>query len=232
MTPSTPTSPPSPHGPTRTSFALPPRAYLKLQDQHELIQHLRHLVATTPPENTHAPKRQIEESVCQYARDAGMLVYKFTSPNKAAVPDRLFITPKKKGTSWFIEVQAGWPEAPRPKQRGTSVSGAQGHGVRGGLDDHGSGVRGCDEGLVMSAYYNEFDKYAAQWLRNLIAAGHIAPGDVDERSISDVRPSDLVGTPSVTSPASEAGSLQEGGLTTDPSGPASAFSVAGRDMGG
>ena len=45
----------------------------------------------------------------------------------------------------------------------------------------------------MSAYYNEFDKYAAQWLRNLITAGHIAPGDVDERSISDVRPSDLVG---------------------------------------
>ncbi len=25
-------------------------AYLKLQDQHELIQHLRHLVATTPEE--------------------------------------------------------------------------------------------------------------------------------------------------------------------------------------
>jgi DNA (cytosine-5)-methyltransferase 1 len=45
----------------------------------------------------------------------------------------------------------------------------------------------------MSAYYNEFDKYAAQWLRNLIAAGHIAPGDVDERSISEVKPADLVG---------------------------------------
>ncbi|MGJ7467285.1 DNA cytosine methyltransferase [Comamonas sp. Z1] len=28
-------------------------------------------------------------------------------------------------------------------------------------------------------------------LRNLIAAGHIAPGDVDERSIEDVHPSDL-----------------------------------------
>ena len=42
-------------------------------------------------------------------------------------------------------------------------------------------------------YYNEIDKYAAQWLRNLIAAGHIAPGDVDDRSISDVRPSDLAG---------------------------------------
>lgn len=45
----------------------------------------------------------------------------------------------------------------------------------------------------MPAYYNEFDPYAAQWLRNLIDAGHIAPGVVDERSIEDVHPSDLRG---------------------------------------
>jgi DNA (cytosine-5)-methyltransferase 1 len=45
----------------------------------------------------------------------------------------------------------------------------------------------------MPAYYNEIDPYAAQWLRNLIAAGHIAPGVVDERSIEDVHPSDLRG---------------------------------------
>ena len=43
------------------------------------------------------------------------------------------------------------------------------------------------------AYYNEIDPYAAQWLRNLIAAGHIAHGDVDERSVEDVKPSELVG---------------------------------------
>lgn len=43
----------------------------------------------------------------------------------------------------------------------------------------------------MAAYYNEIDPYAAQWLRNLIAAGHIAAGDVDERSIEDVCPDDL-----------------------------------------
>jgi DNA (cytosine-5)-methyltransferase 1 len=43
------------------------------------------------------------------------------------------------------------------------------------------------------AYYNEIDPYAAQWLRNLIAAGHIAPGEVDERSIVDVRADDLHG---------------------------------------
>ena len=45
----------------------------------------------------------------------------------------------------------------------------------------------------MTAYYNEIDKHAAQWLRNLIDAGHIAPGYVDDRSIEDVFPSDLRG---------------------------------------
>ena len=45
----------------------------------------------------------------------------------------------------------------------------------------------------MTAYYNEIDPKAAQWLRNLIDAGHIAPGIVDERSIEDVYPSDLRG---------------------------------------
>lgn len=43
------------------------------------------------------------------------------------------------------------------------------------------------------ALYNEIDPFAAQWLRNLIAAGHIAPGEVDERSIEDVTPDDLRG---------------------------------------
>lgn len=43
------------------------------------------------------------------------------------------------------------------------------------------------------AYYNEIDPFAAQWIRNLVAAGHVMAGDVDERSIVDVRPDDLVG---------------------------------------
>ncbi len=46
---------------------------------------------------------------------------------------------------------------------------------------------------VAAAYYNEIEPFAAQWLRNLIAAGHIAPGEVDERSITEVRPDDLRG---------------------------------------
>ncbi|HGN8862344.1 DNA cytosine methyltransferase [Klebsiella michiganensis] len=45
----------------------------------------------------------------------------------------------------------------------------------------------------MVAYYNEIDLHAAQHLRNLIDAGHIAPGVVDTRSIEDVTPNDLIG---------------------------------------
>ncbi|WP_301740453.1 DNA cytosine methyltransferase [Klebsiella pneumoniae] len=45
----------------------------------------------------------------------------------------------------------------------------------------------------MAAYYNEIDPHAAQHLRNLIDAGHIAPGVVDTRSIEDVTPNDLIG---------------------------------------
>jgi DNA (cytosine-5)-methyltransferase 1 len=45
----------------------------------------------------------------------------------------------------------------------------------------------------VSAYYNEIDPYAAQWLRNLIDRGIIAPGEVDTRSVLEVRASDLKG---------------------------------------
>ena len=45
----------------------------------------------------------------------------------------------------------------------------------------------------MTAYYNEIDPYAAEWLHNLMRAGHIATGDIDTRSIEDVHPDDLRG---------------------------------------
>jgi DNA (cytosine-5)-methyltransferase 1 len=45
----------------------------------------------------------------------------------------------------------------------------------------------------MTAYYNEIEPYKAQWLRNLINTGDIAPGDVDERDIRQVSASDLRG---------------------------------------
>ncbi len=45
----------------------------------------------------------------------------------------------------------------------------------------------------MAAYYNELDPFAAAWLRELIKAGHIADGEVDERSIEVVTADDVRG---------------------------------------
>lgn len=46
-------------------------------------------------------EKQIESKVCEYAKTKNVLVYKFTSPARAAVPDRLFIAPD--GRVWFFE---------------------------------------------------------------------------------------------------------------------------------
>jgi len=46
-------------------------------------------------------EKDIEARVCEYARSKGVLAYKFTSPSRAAVPDRLFIAPD--GRVWFCE---------------------------------------------------------------------------------------------------------------------------------
>jgi len=40
-------------------------------------------------------------------------------------------------------------------------------------------------------YYNEFDPHAAAWLRQLIIEGLIPPGEVDERSITEIQPHEL-----------------------------------------
>ena len=45
------------------------------------------------------------------------------------------------------------------------------------------------------AYYNDFDPFVCEWLRNLMAAGLIPEGDVDGRSITEVDPGDLAGYP-------------------------------------
>src|ERR1051326_2487914 len=46
---------------------------------------------------------------------------------------------------------------------------------------------------MSGAYYSENDPFAAAWLRELIKENLIAPGQVDERSIEEVKPDDLRG---------------------------------------
>src|SRR6185437_5871898 len=47
--------------------------------------------------------------------------------------------------------------------------------------------------MIYRAYYNEIDPEKAEWIRELIKAGVVAPGDVDERDIKLVQPDDLRG---------------------------------------
>lgn len=55
-----------------------------------------------PRANPNPLEKVIEAKVCDYAKQLGCLVYKFTSPSRRSVPDRLFIMPGGKGV-FFIE---------------------------------------------------------------------------------------------------------------------------------
>jgi hypothetical protein len=58
-------------------------------------------------------EKQIEKAVCDYAKEKGCLVYKFSSPGHAAVPDRMFILPG--GKMFMIEFKASGKK-PTPSQ--------------------------------------------------------------------------------------------------------------------
>ena len=60
-------------------------------------------------------EKQIEARVCDYAKERGLLVYKFTSPARAAVPDRLFILPS--GKAFFVEFKREGEKATPAQER-------------------------------------------------------------------------------------------------------------------
>lgn len=58
-------------------------------------------------------EKNIEAKVCGYARERGLLAYKFTSPAHSTVPDRLFILPS--GKMFFCEFKRE-KQKPTPAQ--------------------------------------------------------------------------------------------------------------------
>lgn len=92
---------------------------------------------------------------------------------------------------------------------------------------------------MLPVYYNEWNSYAADWLRNLIAHGLIPPGDIDERDIREVQADDVRGYRQAHFFAGQAGwpeALRLAGWGDRPvwtgSCPCQPFSAAGRGKAG
>lgn len=72
-------------------------------------------------------EKDIESRGCKYAKERGWLTYKFTSPARRSVPDRIFISPT--GMVVFIEMKAPgkkptegqWREIKRLRDNGCMV---------------------------------------------------------------------------------------------------------------
>lgn len=60
-------------------------------------------------------EKVIEGKVNSYAQSKGFLVYKFTSPARRAVPDRIYISPK--GTVVFVEFKREGQKPTPPQER-------------------------------------------------------------------------------------------------------------------
>jgi len=92
--------------------------------------------------------------------------------------------------------------------------------------------------MSQSVYYNDSEPFVCAWLKNLIAAGLIPAGDVDERPIQEVTPDEVKGYTQAHFFAGIGGwpyALQLAGWGDRPvwtgSCPCPAFSVAGRGRG-
>src|SRR6185503_9322947 len=87
----------------------------------------------------------------------------------------------------------GGQRASVPMHEGREVSPADEsrRGLQSGRQD--ADIRLHQSRSAVSVYYNEIDKFAAAWLRELMKAGEIPDGEVDERSIELVQPGELRG---------------------------------------
>lgn len=67
-------------------------------------------------------EKDIEAFVCKYAVGKGLLVYKFTSPSRSNVPDRLFILPN--GEFFLVEFKRlGGKPTPAQEREHARLSG-------------------------------------------------------------------------------------------------------------
>lgn len=67
-------------------------------------------------------EKKIEAAVCDYAKSKGWLVYKFTSPARAAVPDRLMIAPGGKVVFVEFKREGQKPTVPQAREHARLIA--------------------------------------------------------------------------------------------------------------
>ena len=71
-------------------------------------------------------ERDIERAACLYAKSKGVLCYKFTSPAKSGVPDRIMLY---EGKVWFIEFKKPDGKLSRLQEKEIQTIQKHGHAV-------------------------------------------------------------------------------------------------------
>lgn len=104
---------------------------------------------------------EIEKKVCDYAKERGFLVYKFTSPNRAAVPDRMFVHPG--GHVFMIEFKRMGQKPTVPQEREHTRLRENGISVY-VIDDVDNGYR------VISDLFSRFNRFSVIIHRNAMIA--------------------------------------------------------------
>ena len=69
----------------------------------------------------------IEQAICRYAKSVGILQFKFTSPNRAGVPDRIFLLPDRKVI--FMEMKTPKGRLSRLQENEIRIIHKYGHSV-------------------------------------------------------------------------------------------------------
>ena len=69
----------------------------------------------------------IERAICQHAKDVGILQFKFTSPNRAGVADRIFLFPDRKVI--FMEMKTPKGRLSRLQENEIRIMHKYGHSV-------------------------------------------------------------------------------------------------------
>lgn len=112
--------------PNYSGSFVPTKAYFKKREAMAIHRLFPNLVKQRKKEQKMLEK-DIESKSCAYAKSKGWITYKFTSPARRSVPDRIFISPV--GDVVFIEFkQTGkkptdkqWREIARLQQQGCNV---------------------------------------------------------------------------------------------------------------